>query len=269
MIGLVTQDTQLFDDTVFANIAYGNKGATREEVIEAAKKAHAHDFITAKPDGYDTRMGDAGANFSGGEKQKIALARAILRDPKILILDEFTSAIDPPSEADIHEVLREFVKGGRSSSSRTSCTRSRSPTASWSWTRADRGRRHARRTRSARCPQYQRLVRPRRRTDGRVMTPSLRRLAPDRQAGPPSSSLHSAHAFAPPPSPRPPVFLPTRSPRAHQQPRGPGGAERPADARHRRVGAARPVRRPRRSAEAAGLLLAGRGARVAERRRGR
>jgi len=110
-IGLVTQDTQLFDDSVFANIAYGNKGATREAVIEAARKAHAHDFITAKPDGYESRMGDAGANFSGGEKQKIALARAILRDPRILILDEFTSAIDSASEADIHEVLRDFVKG--------------------------------------------------------------------------------------------------------------------------------------------------------------
>jgi ATP-binding cassette, subfamily B, bacterial MsbA len=111
LIGLVTQDTQLFDDTVFANIAYGNKGATREAVMEAARKAHAHDFIVAKPDGYESRMGDAGANFSGGEKQKIALARAILRDPRILILDEFTSAIDSVSEADIHEVLREFVKG--------------------------------------------------------------------------------------------------------------------------------------------------------------
>lgn len=111
LIGLVTQDTQLFDDTVFANIAYGNKGATREEVLEAARKAHAHDFIVAKADGYETRMGDAGANFSGGEKQKIALARAILRDPRILILDEFTSAIDSASEADIHDALREFVKG--------------------------------------------------------------------------------------------------------------------------------------------------------------
>jgi subfamily B ATP-binding cassette protein MsbA len=111
LIGLVTQDTQLFDDTVFANIAYGNKGATREEVFEAARKAHAHDFIMAKAEEYETRMGDAGANFSGGEKQKIALARAILRDPRILILDEFTSAIDSASEADIHNALREFVKG--------------------------------------------------------------------------------------------------------------------------------------------------------------
>ena len=79
--------------------------------MEAARKAHAHDFIVAKLDGYESRMGDTGANFSGGEKQKIALARAILRDPRILILDEFTSAIDSVSEADIHEILREFVKG--------------------------------------------------------------------------------------------------------------------------------------------------------------
>lgn len=111
LIGLVTQDTQLFDDTVFANIAYGKPGATREEVIEAAKKARAHGFIEKKEHGYDERMGVAGANFSGGERQKIALARAILRDPQILILDEFTSAIDAQSESDIHETLKEFVKG--------------------------------------------------------------------------------------------------------------------------------------------------------------
>lgn len=111
LIGLVTQDTQLFDDTVFANIAYGRRGATYEEVVAAAQKARAHDFIMKKPQGYETRMGDAGANFSGGEKQKIALARALLRDPAILILDEFTSAVDPQSEADIHAALREFAAG--------------------------------------------------------------------------------------------------------------------------------------------------------------
>lgn len=111
LIGVVTQDTQLFDDTVAANIAYGKVGATRDDVIAAAKKARAHEFIERLPDGYDTRMGDHGSRFSGGEKQKVALARAILRDPAILILDEFTSAIDPQSEADIHAALREFVKG--------------------------------------------------------------------------------------------------------------------------------------------------------------
>jgi ATP-binding cassette, subfamily B, bacterial MsbA len=111
MIGLVTQDTQLFEGTVAENIAYGKRGATREEVIEAAKKAHAHEFIEKLPEGYDTPIGDDGNQKSGGERQKIALARAILRNPSILILDEFTSQIDPKSEADIHLALREFVKG--------------------------------------------------------------------------------------------------------------------------------------------------------------
>jgi ATP-binding cassette subfamily B protein/subfamily B ATP-binding cassette protein MsbA len=111
-IGIVTQDTLLFDDTVFANIAYGRPGATPEEVVEAAKKAFAHDFIEAMRFGYDTRVGDMGApEVSGGQRQKIALARAILRDPSILILDEFTSQIDPKSEADIHRALRDFVRG--------------------------------------------------------------------------------------------------------------------------------------------------------------
>ncbi len=111
LIGVVTQDTQLFDDTVLANIAYSKRGATREEVIEAAKKARAHEFIEKKQAGYDELMGVAGANFSGGERQKIALARAILRNPHILVLDEFTSAIDTQSEADIHDAIKEFVKG--------------------------------------------------------------------------------------------------------------------------------------------------------------
>jgi ATP-binding cassette subfamily B protein/subfamily B ATP-binding cassette protein MsbA len=111
IIGLVTQDTQLFDDTVFANIAYGKKGATRDEVAEAAKKAHAHEFIEALEHGYDTNIGEMAGKLSGGQKQRIALARAILRDPAILILDEFSSAIDPTSEAEIHAALKDFVKG--------------------------------------------------------------------------------------------------------------------------------------------------------------
>ncbi len=111
LIGVVTQETQLFDESVFENIAYGKRGATREEVIAAAKQARAHAFIEKKEGGYDRPMGVAGANFSGGERQKIALARAILRNPRILILDEFTSAADPQSEADIHEAIKEFVKG--------------------------------------------------------------------------------------------------------------------------------------------------------------
>jgi ATP-binding cassette subfamily B protein/subfamily B ATP-binding cassette protein MsbA len=112
-IGIVTQDTQLFDDTLFANIAYGKKNATPEEVEQAARKAHAHAFIEKLPDGYDTMMGATGYRFSGGEKQRIALARAILRDPSILILDEFTSAIDTLSEQEIHAAVKEFVKGTR------------------------------------------------------------------------------------------------------------------------------------------------------------
>lgn len=110
-VGIVTQDTQLFDDTLFNNIAYGKKNATREEVEDAARKAHAHGFIEKLTDGYDTMMGTTGYRFSGGEKQRIALARAILRDPSILILDEFTSAIDTLSEQEIHAAVKEFVKG--------------------------------------------------------------------------------------------------------------------------------------------------------------
>jgi ATP-binding cassette subfamily B protein/subfamily B ATP-binding cassette protein MsbA len=111
-IGLVTQDTVLFDDTIFANIAFGRPGATQEEVEAAAKAAHADEFVSALPQGYQTRTGDmAASRLSGGQKQRLALARAILRDPRILILDEFTSQIDGESEAKIHDALREFVRG--------------------------------------------------------------------------------------------------------------------------------------------------------------
>ncbi len=117
-IGLVTQDTQLFDDTVLANIIYGKKGATRDQAIEAAKKAHAHAFIEALPGGYDASIGDMGSRLSGGQRQRIALARAILRDPAILILDEFTSMIDGESEQQIHAALKEFI-GGEDAKRRT------------------------------------------------------------------------------------------------------------------------------------------------------
>ena len=110
-IGLVTQDTVLFNDTIFANIAYGRPGATRDEVEQAAKKAFAHEFIVTKPAGYDEQVGDFGSQLSGGQKQRIALARAMIRDPRILILDEFTSQIDAESEAKIHQALRAFVEG--------------------------------------------------------------------------------------------------------------------------------------------------------------
>jgi ATP-binding cassette subfamily B protein/subfamily B ATP-binding cassette protein MsbA len=110
-IGLVTQETYLFDDTIFNNIAYGSRGATPEQVEAAARRAFAHDFISAKPLGYQTRVGETGSQLSGGQRQRIALARAILRNPSILILDEFTSQSDAESEAAIHRALVEFKVG--------------------------------------------------------------------------------------------------------------------------------------------------------------
>src|SRR5207237_5779691 len=109
-IGVVTQDPILFDDTVYNNIAYGNRRATKDDVEAAATKAYIHDTIMKLKDGYKTRIGEAGAMINGGMRQKIALARAIIRDPRILILDEFTSQYDAQSEAEIHEALREFMR---------------------------------------------------------------------------------------------------------------------------------------------------------------
>ncbi|WP_020472666.1 ABC transporter ATP-binding protein [Zavarzinella formosa] len=109
-IALVSQDPILFDDTIGRNIKYGNRRATAEQIEAAAKKAFAHDFIMSKG-GYDAKIGDLGGALSGGEKQRIALARAILRDPSILVLDEFSSAIDPVSDRLIHDALQEFKKG--------------------------------------------------------------------------------------------------------------------------------------------------------------
>jgi ATP-binding cassette, subfamily B, bacterial MsbA len=109
-IALVSQDPILFDDTIAKNILYGNRNATHEQIEDAAKKAFAHDFIMSKG-GYEVRLGDLGSSLSGGEKQRIALARAILRDPSILILDEFSSAIDPVSDRLIHDALQDFKRG--------------------------------------------------------------------------------------------------------------------------------------------------------------
>jgi ATP-binding cassette subfamily B protein/subfamily B ATP-binding cassette protein MsbA len=110
-IGLVSQETTLFDDTVYNNIAYGSRRAGQEEVEEAARRAYAHDFIAKSSNGYQTKVGEAGAKLSGGQRQRLALARAILRDPRILILDEFTSQSDVESEALIHKALSEFTRG--------------------------------------------------------------------------------------------------------------------------------------------------------------
>ena len=110
-IGVVLQETFLFSGTVLDNIRYSKPEAGLDEVIEAAKIAHAHDFITHFPDGYDTRVGEQGQRLSGGERQRVAIARAILHDPRILILDEATSSVDTETEQKIQAALSELIKG--------------------------------------------------------------------------------------------------------------------------------------------------------------
>ena len=110
LIGNVNQDAILFNDTFFNNIAFGVKNATREQVIEAAKIANAHDFIMATEQGYDTNVGDRGCRISGGQRQRISIARAILKNPDILILDEATSALDTESERLVQEALERLMR---------------------------------------------------------------------------------------------------------------------------------------------------------------
>ncbi|MBY0339289.1 MAG: ABC transporter ATP-binding protein/permease [Acetobacteraceae bacterium] len=110
-IGVVPQDTVLFNDTIAYNIAYGRPGASEEEVIEAAKLAQVHDFVLKLPDGYRTRVGERGLKLSGGEKQRVAIARTILKNPRILILDEATSALDTRTEQEIQAALRGVAQG--------------------------------------------------------------------------------------------------------------------------------------------------------------
>jgi ATP-binding cassette subfamily B protein len=105
-IGVVPQDTVLFNDTIRYNIAYGRVGATQAEVEHAARQAQVHDFVLRLPDGYDTMVGERGLKLSGGEKQRVAIARTILKDPRILILDEATSALDTRTEMEIGTALR-------------------------------------------------------------------------------------------------------------------------------------------------------------------
>lgn len=97
-IGIVPQDTVLFNDTIYHNIAYGNTAANEDEIVHAARQAHIHEFISHQPDGYNTLVGERGLKLSGGEKQRIAIARALLKDPAILVFDEATSALDSHSE---------------------------------------------------------------------------------------------------------------------------------------------------------------------------
>ena len=110
-IGVVQQEVYLFSGTVFENIEYGRPGASREEIIEAAKAAGAHEFIMMLPNGYDTYVGERGVKLSGGQKQRISIARVFLKDPPILILDEATSALDNESERLVQQSLERLAKG--------------------------------------------------------------------------------------------------------------------------------------------------------------
>ena len=110
-MGIVTQETVLFNDSIENNIRLGNSTATMDEVISAAKVANAHEFIMATPEGYNTNIGDRGTKLSGGQRQRLSIARAILKNPEILILDEATSALDTESEVLVQEALEKLLKG--------------------------------------------------------------------------------------------------------------------------------------------------------------
>ena len=110
MMGLVTQDSILFNDSVRNNIALGREHATDEEIINAAKIANAHDFIMELPQGYDTNIGDSGNKLSGGQKQRLSIARAVLKNPPIMILDEATSALDTESERLVQDALEKMMR---------------------------------------------------------------------------------------------------------------------------------------------------------------
>ena len=110
LMGNVNQEAILFNDTFYNNITFGVKEATMEQVVAAARIANAHDFIMASEEGYDTNIGDRGCKLSGGQRQRISIARAILKNPPILILDEATSALDSESEKLVQEALERLMK---------------------------------------------------------------------------------------------------------------------------------------------------------------
>jgi len=110
-IGVVTQDTYLFNGTIRENLLYAREDATQEELEEACRIANLHDFIRSQPDGYDTMVGNRGLKLSGGEKQRLSIARVILKNPGILILDEATSALDSISESAIQDALEQLMRG--------------------------------------------------------------------------------------------------------------------------------------------------------------
>lgn len=109
-MGLVQQDTQLFSMTIEENIGYGTPGCTQEQVREAAKLANCHDFIMEFEDQYQTRVGERGVRLSGGQKQRIAIARVLMRKPRLLFLDEATSALDTESEAAVQQALDNLIR---------------------------------------------------------------------------------------------------------------------------------------------------------------
>ena len=109
-VGVVQQDVYLFAGTVFENIRYGRPTASEAEIVEAAKKANAHEFIMALPDGYHTDIGQRGVKLSGGQKQRLSIARVFLKNPRVLIFDEATSSLDNESERVVQESMQELAK---------------------------------------------------------------------------------------------------------------------------------------------------------------
>jgi subfamily B ATP-binding cassette protein MsbA len=109
-MGIVSQETILFNDTIFSNIAFGMVNVSEEDVIAAAKVANAHEFIEKMPEGYYTNIGDRGTKLSGGQRQRLSIARAVLKNPPILILDEATSALDTESERLVQQALENLMK---------------------------------------------------------------------------------------------------------------------------------------------------------------